>query len=175
MRVDVDEDRPVILRPGLQSRTRVFSQSSVVVDVLPDTSTLTVEYYVEADLLKAMRSVCGQRLAAGIRKVLLLHDDGFANKAKVTVTVPSSSPSRSGDTTVYVLDINQPSLHTLCILFLCLFLSLWPFQLYFIPIILPTTLRFLTLFFESCSCLIGPCNYIFLFMKVSLSPDIICG
>ena len=31
------------------------------------------------------------------------------------------------------LDINQPSLPTLFILFLCLFLTLWPFQLYFIP------------------------------------------
>ena len=29
--------------------------------------------------------------------------------------------------------INQPSLPTPFILFLCLFLSLWPFQLYFIP------------------------------------------
>ena len=46
-------------------------------------------------------------------------------------------------------DINQPSFPTLFILFLCLFLSLWPFQLYFIPQILPTTLRFLTLFFWS--------------------------
>ena len=49
------------------------------------------------------------------------------------------------------------------ILFLCLFLSLWPFHLYFIPKILPTTLRFLTLFFRSYLCLIGPFNYIYLF------------
>ena len=48
-------------------------------------------------------------------------------------------------------------------LFLCLFLSLWPFQLYFIPWILPTTLRFLTLFFRSCFCLIGPFNSISLY------------
>ena len=39
-------------------------------------------------------------------------------------------------------------------LFFCLFLSLWPFQLYFIPWILPKTLRFLTLFFRSYFCLI---------------------
>ena len=43
--------------------------------------------------------------------------------------VPAGSPSRGGDVMVYVLDINQPSLPTLFILFLCLFLSLWPFQL----------------------------------------------
>ena len=42
------------------------------------------------------------------------------------------------------------------ILFLCQFLSLWPFQLYFIPWILSTTLRFLTLFFRFYFCLIGP-------------------
>ena len=48
------------------------------------------------------------------------------------VGCPTGSPF-VGDVTVYVLDINQPSLPTLFILFLCLFLSLWPFQLYFIP------------------------------------------
>ena len=40
---------------------------------------------------------------------------------------------RGGDVTVYVLDINQSSLPTLFILFLCLFLSSWPSHLYFIP------------------------------------------
>ena len=40
------------------------------------------------------------------------------------------SPSGGGDVMVYVSDINQPSLPALLILFLCLFLSLWPFQLY---------------------------------------------
>ena len=44
------------------------------------------------------------------------------------------------------------------ILSLCLFLSLWPFQLYFIPRILLTTVRFLTLFFRSYFCRIGPFN-----------------
>ena len=49
------------------------------------------------------------------------------------VDVFAGSPSRGGDVTVYILDINQPSLPTLIILFLCLILSLWLFQLYFIP------------------------------------------
>ena len=57
----------------------------------------------------------------------------------------------SGDVTFYVLDINQPSLPTLFILFLCMFSYLWPFQLYFILWILQTTLCFLTLFFTSYS------------------------
>ena len=50
---------------------------------------------------------------------------------------PAVSPSRGGDVVVDAKDINQPSLLTLFFfflnLFLCLFLSLWPFQLYFIP------------------------------------------
>ena len=89
---------------------------------------------------------------------------------------PARSPSRGGDVTVYVLDIIQLGLPTLFLLFLCLFLSLWPFQLYFIPRILPTTLCFLFRFFWSYFCLNCPFNYIFLFMKVFLSPNIIlCG
>ena len=47
--------------------------------------------------------------------------------------VPAGSPSRGGDVAVYVFDMDQPSLPTLFVLFLCLFLSLWPFQLHFIP------------------------------------------
>ena len=39
---------------------------------------------------------------------------------------------------------------------------LWPFHLYFISEILPTTLRILTLFSQSYFCLIGPFNYIYL-------------
>ena len=69
---------------------------------------------------------------------------------------------------VFEFDINQPSLPTLFILFLCQFMSLWPFQQYFISSILLTTLHFLTLFFWSYWCLIGPFNYVF-FMKVSFS------
>ena len=49
--------------------------------------------------------------------------------------ITAGSPSLGGDVMVYVLllDINQPSLPTLFILFMCLFPSLWPLQLYFIP------------------------------------------
>ena len=131
---------------------------------------------------------CGQR---EIREELNLPD-------LLHREVPTGLPSLGGDVTVYVLDINQPSWPTLCILFSCLFLSLWPFQLYFIPWILPTTLHFLILFFWSYFCPIGPFNYIqntqeikrtlfnsvsdfpfnciYVSMKVSFTPDIIlCG
>ena len=63
--------------------------------------------------------------------------------------VLACSLSLSLDVVVYVKDIYQPSLPTpFFILFLCLFLSIWPFHLNFTPLILPN-LRFLTLFFRS--------------------------
>ena len=61
--------------------------------------------------------------------------------------VPVGSPSRGRDAVVYVKGNWARPLFF--ILFLCLFMSLWPFQLYFISYILPTALRFLTLFFQS--------------------------
>ena len=76
----------------------------------------------------------------------------------ITARNPAFRPLRAHRLVVDVLDKNQPSLPTLLILVLCLLLSLWPFQLYFIPSILPTTLRFLTLCFWSHFCLIGPFN-----------------
>ena len=69
---------------------------------------------------------------------LMLPDIYVIGNTSFTLTImissiPAGSPSRGGDVTVYVLDINQPSLPTLFILFLCLFLSPWSFQLYFLP------------------------------------------
>ena len=120
--------------------------------------------------------------------------------------VPAGSPLPSGHVAVCVFDINPQSLPTpFFILFLCLFLSLWPFQLYFIPKILLKTLCCLTLFFQSYFCFYRPSNCIQLkkfsrklsafslcssglisallvlsttyrFIKVSFSPDILlCG
>ena len=51
----------------------------------------------------------------------------------LSTSVPTGSPSRGGIVAGYIFDINQPSLPTPFNLFLCLFLSLWPFRLYFIP------------------------------------------
>ena len=47
--------------------------------------------------------------------------------------VPPGSSSRGGEVTVYVPDINQPSLPTPCYSVLVSVSVLWPFQLYFIP------------------------------------------
>ena len=56
----------------------------------------------------------------------------------------------------FMSDINHRACPLLFILFFYLFLSLWPFQLYFIPYIFQTALRFLALFPQSYLCLIDP-------------------
>ena len=63
----------------------------------------------------------------------------------------------------FMSEIKQPSLPTP---FHSVFASisvLWPFQLYFIPSILPTTLLFVTMFSRSYLCLIGPFNFMSLY------------
>ena len=77
----------------------------------------------------------------------------------VAAAIPAGWPSSDGVVTVYVLHISQPNLTTL----FSVFLSLLSFQLYFIPWIPPTTLRFLTIFFRSYFCLTGPFNSISLY------------
>ena len=56
----------------------------------------------------------------------------------IGLMVPMGSPSRVGDVAVYVF---EPSLPTPFYYVLVPVSSLWPFQLYFIPSILQTTLR----------------------------------
>ena len=76
---------------------------------------------------------------------------------------PAGSPSRAGDVAIYVFDINQPSFPTpfySVLVSISVFMAL---STVFHSIILPTTLRFLTLFFRSHFCLLGPFNYISLY------------
>ena len=76
--------------------------------------------------------------------------------------VLAGSPSRGGDVAVYVFDMNQPSLPTP---FYSVLMSTYVFMA--LPtvfhFILQTILRFLTLFFRSYFCLIGPFNYLSLY------------
>ena len=89
--------------------------------------------------------------------------------------VPATSPSRGEDVTVDYLNINQQSLPTLFILFLCLFLLYGPFNC----ILFHKFSQQLPAFPLCSSCLISALlvlSTIYFFMKVSLSPDIIlCG
>ena len=89
--------------------------------------------------------------------------------------VPVGSPSRGGDVMVYVIDIKQPSLPTLFILFLCLCLSFKALSPVFNSINSPDNSPL-----SDCSAgLISALLVLsttYLFTKVSLSPDIIlCG
>ena len=52
---------------------------------------------------------------------------------RASALVSADSPSHGGHVAVYVLDINQLSLLTPFDSVLVSVLSLWPFQLYFIP------------------------------------------
>ena len=87
---------------------------------------------------------------------------------KVTVVcglyVLAGSPSRGGDVTVYVFDINQPNLPTSFFYSVLVSVSVFmAVSTVFHSIILPTILCFLTLFFWSYLCLIGHLNYISLY------------
>ena len=85
--------------------------------------------------------------------------------------VSTGSPSHGGDVAVYVFDISQPSLPTpfySVLMSVSVFMAL---STVFYAIISPETLRFLTLFFRSYLCLIGP-STTYLFLKVSFSPDV---
>ena len=71
------------------------------------------------------------------------------------------------DVAVYVFDINQPSLPTPYYCFgVCLCLH-DPFNFILIPWILPTTLCFLTLFFQFYLCHTGPFNSMSLYNRIS--------
>ena len=72
--------------------------------------------------------------------------------------VPAVSPSRGGDVTVYVYDINQPSLPIpfySVLVHISVFMAL---STVFHSIKKLPTFRFFTLFFWSYFCLIGPFN-----------------
>ena len=76
-----------------------------------------------------------------------------AGAVQLGLWVPAGSPSRRGDVTVYVYDINQltvPTASCSVLVSVSVFMAL-------------STLRFLTLFFRSFLCLIGPFSYISLY------------
>lgn len=89
--VGPDGDRPVILKPGFQSRKRLFSmffstQGVVAIDILPEKASITAKYYTQVVLQKVVDAVCEQRPNVGTSKTMLLHDNAAPHKAKVTTT-----------------------------------------------------------------------------------------
>ena len=87
------------------------------------------------------------------------HSDVCVIFLLILIVIRMVSPSR-GDVAVYVFDIHQPSLPTpfySVLVSVSVFMAL---SIVFHSINSPTTLRFLTLFFRSYFCLIGPFSYI---------------
>ena len=80
------------------------------------------------------------------------------NTAFLFLSVPAGSPSRGGDATVYVKDVNHPSLPTPLYSVLVYFCLYGPFYCTSYHKFSHTTLRFLTLFFRSYRCHYGLFN-----------------
>lgn len=89
MWIDEKGDRPVVLRPGFQSRKRMFTvffnyRGPVAVDILPKDTTMTSQYYVQTVLPQVKKSLDEQRPTVGTSRTLLLHDNAAPHKSRAT-------------------------------------------------------------------------------------------
>ena len=87
--------------------------------------------HVSSKTVFRLRSMRGLQACTCARRALQVYI--YYHHRLCRLCISAGSPSRSKDVMVYVFDINQLACPLLFVLFLCLFLSLWPFQLYFIP------------------------------------------
>ncbi|GFS04757.1 transposase [Elysia marginata] len=89
MWVDGQGDRPVMLRPGFQSRKRMFTvffncSGPLVVDILPQDTTMIATYYVQNVLSQVKSAINEQRPKVSTSRTLLLHDNAGPHKARAT-------------------------------------------------------------------------------------------
>ncbi|GFR94660.1 translational activator GCN1-like, partial [Elysia marginata] len=89
MWVDGQGDRPVVLRPGFQSRKRIFTvffnySGPLVVDILHQDSTMTATYHVQNVLSQVKSAINEQRSKVSTSRTLLLHDNADPHKARAT-------------------------------------------------------------------------------------------
>ncbi|GFS21440.1 transposase [Elysia marginata] len=89
MWVDGQADRPVVLRPGFQSQKRMFIvffnySGPLVVDILPQDTTMTATYYVQNVLSQVKSAINEQRPKVSTSRTLLFHDNAGPHKARVT-------------------------------------------------------------------------------------------
>ncbi|GFR86207.1 transposase [Elysia marginata] len=89
MWVDGQVDRPAMLRPGFQSRKRMFTvffnfRGSLAVDILPQDTSMTLTYYVQDVLSHVKSAINEQRSKVSTSKTLFLHDNAGPHKAKAT-------------------------------------------------------------------------------------------
>ncbi|GFS23783.1 transposase [Elysia marginata] len=83
--VDGQEDRPAVLRPGFQSRKRMFTvffnySGPLAVDNLPQDTTMTATYYVQNVLSQVKSAINEQRPKVSTSRTLLLHDNTGPHK-----------------------------------------------------------------------------------------------
>ncbi|GFS01227.1 transposase [Elysia marginata] len=89
MWVDGQGDRPVVLRPGFQSRKRMFTvffnySGPLVVDILTQDTTMTATYYIQNMLSQVKSAINEQRPRVSTSRTLLLHDNAGSHKARPT-------------------------------------------------------------------------------------------
>ncbi|GFS07725.1 transposase [Elysia marginata] len=89
MWVDGQGDRPVVLRPGFQSRNRMFTvffnySGPLVVDILPQVTAMTATYYVQNVLSQDKSAINEQRPKVSTSRTLLLHGNAGSHKARAT-------------------------------------------------------------------------------------------
>ena len=80
-----DEPRPVVCKPGFQSRKRLFTiffnhEHLVAVDVLPEKSTMTGRYYKENVLPQVVSKLNESRPMTGTSRIMILHDNASSHK-----------------------------------------------------------------------------------------------
>ena len=85
MRLTKDEPRPVVCKPGFQSRKRLFTiffnhEGPVAVDVLPEKATMTGRYYRENVLPQVVSALNDRRPVTGTSRIMILHDNASAHK-----------------------------------------------------------------------------------------------
>ncbi|GFR97447.1 transposase [Elysia marginata] len=89
MWIDGQGDRPVVLRPGFQSRKRefmvFFSYSGPLVDdILSQDTTMTSTYYVQNVLSQVKSAINEQRPKFSTSRTSLLHDNAGPHKERAT-------------------------------------------------------------------------------------------
>ncbi|GFR94651.1 transposase [Elysia marginata] len=89
MWVDERGDRPVVLRPGFQSRKRMFTvffnySGPLLVDILPQDTTMTATYYVQNVPSQANSAINEQRPKVSTSRTLLLNDNAGPHRARAT-------------------------------------------------------------------------------------------
>ncbi|GFR68440.1 transposase [Elysia marginata] len=89
MWVDGQGDRPAVLRPGFQSRKRMFTvifnfSGPLVVDILSQDATMTAPYYIQNVLSQVKSAANEQRPKVSTSRTLLLYDKAGPHKSRAT-------------------------------------------------------------------------------------------